>query len=70
MPVTWQWAELVGGPADGTRVRVAGRPRVLQVTAQCPVEDGAEEWRVEVLHIYRREHGRSPLRYGWDWASP
>jgi hypothetical protein len=66
----WEWAELVGGPAEGKRVRVAGRPRVLQVTARCPVEDDAQEWCVEALYIYRRKSGEPTLRYGWDWASP
>ncbi|MBM9509053.1 hypothetical protein [Actinacidiphila acididurans] len=74
MSVTWEWAELEGGPADGTRIRVTGRPRVLQVTADCPVEDSASggeaALRVAALYIYRRKRSQSPLRYGWDWASP
>jgi hypothetical protein len=70
LSATWEWAELVGGPADGTRVQVTGRPGVLQVTSDCPTEGGEQELRVAALHIYRRRRGQSPLRYGWDWASP
>jgi hypothetical protein len=43
---------------------------VLQVTSDCPTEGGEQELRVAALHIYRRRRGQSPLRYGWDWASP
>jgi hypothetical protein len=38
--VTWETAELEGGPADGTRVRVTDRPLVLQVTTRCAVDKG------------------------------
>jgi hypothetical protein len=68
--VTWEWAELHGGPADGTRIRVTGRPQVLQVTADCPVEGGDQPLQVAAVYIYRRQRGLPPLRYGWDWASP
>jgi len=67
----WEIAELEGGPADGARVRVAGRPRVLQVMAECPVDgaDVGQALRVAAVYVYRRKH-QEPLRYAWDWASP
>jgi hypothetical protein len=68
--VTSEVAELEGGPAAGTWVRVAGRPQVLQVTVPCPVEEGAADLRVESVHLYRRKSAGLPLRYGWDPASP
>lgn len=77
--MTWETAELEGGPADGTRVRVAGRPHVLQVTVACPVEEpvdrgadegGGPEVSVAAVSVYRRRTGRPPLRYGWDGATP
>jgi hypothetical protein len=68
--VTWETAELEGGPADGTRVRVAGRPKVLQVSVACPVEEGATGVKVAAVSVYRRKNGPAPLRYGWDGASP
>ncbi|WP_346731456.1 hypothetical protein [Actinacidiphila reveromycinica] len=68
--MTWETAELEGGPADGTRVRVAGRPRVLQVAVACPVEEGASGVSVTAVSVYRRKSGPAPLRYGWDGASP
>ncbi|POX37472.1 hypothetical protein C3486_28185 [Streptomyces sp. Ru73] len=68
----WETAVLEGGPADGVRIRVAGRPRVLQVTRPCETEDPQEEVRVTALHIYRRDPKvkTEPLRYGFDGASP
>ncbi|SEO97005.1 hypothetical protein SAMN05216267_106227 [Actinacidiphila rubida] len=66
----WETAELEGGPADGTRIRVSGRPRVLQVTAECPLEDAGHDVRVAAVYVYRRVGGVPPLRYAWDWASP
>lgn len=68
----FEWAQLEGGPADGARIRVSGRPLVLQVTADCPVDgqDAESDVRVAALYIYRRKHSQPPLRYGWDWASP
>ncbi|MEW1864842.1 hypothetical protein OG896_21780 [Streptomyces sp. NBC_00669] len=68
--MTWETAELEGGPADGTRIRVTGRPKVLQVTVDCPVEEGAPEVSVAAVSVYRRKAGPLPLRYGWDGASP
>ncbi|SDN43482.1 hypothetical protein [Actinacidiphila guanduensis] len=67
--MVWEWAVLEGGPADGIRARVPERARVLQVTADCPVEDNAQGVRVAAIHVYRRSHGE-PARYGWDPASP
>ncbi|GAA0394832.1 hypothetical protein GCM10010357_14710 [Streptomyces luteireticuli] len=65
-------ALLVGGPAAGARVRVTGRPGVLQVTRPCAVEEPADGVRVEALYIYRRDLGvaEEPLRYGYDAVSP
>ncbi|MEK8142457.1 hypothetical protein NKH18_08565 [Streptomyces sp. M10(2022)] len=68
----WERAVLDGGPADGLRVRVAHRPRVLQVTYPCVVENAGAEVRADALHVYRfdfRVQGE-PLRYGFDWVSP
>ncbi|MFI0723750.1 hypothetical protein [Streptomyces sp. NPDC021224] len=62
-------AGLEGGPADGLRVRVAGRPQVLQVTVECPVVGDGRGLQVSALHVYRRRGGL-PLSYGWDGASP
>ncbi|MFI1942658.1 hypothetical protein [Streptomyces virginiae] len=67
-------AVLVGGPADGMRIRVVGRPAVLQVTFPCEVEAVARAVRVEALYVYRRD-ARQPLEgeeqaYGFDGASP
>ncbi|MEU6853575.1 hypothetical protein ABZ901_27075 [Actinacidiphila alni] len=76
---TWEEAVLDGGPAHGLRVRVVGRPRVLQVTHPCLVDQdtpaapaGAAPLRVEALHVYRRDPqtAGAPLRYGFDPASP
>ncbi|NUQ96078.1 MAG: hypothetical protein HOY79_05765 [Streptomyces sp.] len=67
--MVWEWALLEDGPADGARVQVPDRPRVLQVTADCPVEGEMPDLRVAAIHVYRRKRGQ-PLRYGWDWASP
>ncbi|MFF0473960.1 hypothetical protein [Streptomyces sp. NPDC004284] len=65
-------AVLSGGPADGVRVTVAGRPLMLQVTYPCTVEETGAEVRVEALHVYRLagSTGDGPLRYGYDPASP
>ncbi|MFJ6868556.1 hypothetical protein ACIQRS_30865 [Streptomyces termitum] len=70
-PTGPETALLVGGPADGLRVRVAGRPGVIQVTYPCEVEDPGSGVRAAALCIYRRETGDSgELRYGFDPASP
>lgn len=68
----WETAVLDGGPADGLRLRVAGRPGLLQVTYPCVVEDPRENVLVQALHLYRRtpRTAGSPLRYGFDAASP
>jgi hypothetical protein len=65
-------AVLDGGPADGMRMRVTDRPRVIQVTYDCPTEGAPQGVRVESVYIYRRDHGvtSEPLRYGFDIASP
>lgn len=68
---SWESAELVGGPAHGLRIRVAGRPGVLQVTYPCAVELQVENVSVQALFIYRRRSGGvQPVRYGFDAASP
>ena len=68
----WETAVLAGGPADGLRMRVAGRPSVLQVTYPCRVESPAEGVRVDALYVYRRHLAvdSEPLAYGYDSASP
>ncbi|MGC5361602.1 hypothetical protein ACPXCE_07900 [Streptomyces sp. DT24] len=80
----WEMAVLDGGPAHGTRMRVADRPGVLQVTYPCavvespdgsPGESSGEGVRVQALFVYRRDvRGRAgqdrPVRYGFDAASP
>ncbi|WEO99408.1 hypothetical protein A6P39_038210 [Streptomyces sp. FXJ1.172] len=69
----WETAVLEGGPADGLRMKVSGRPRVIQVTYPCKVEavppDGV---RAEAVYLYRRDYAvtSEPLRYGFDIASP
>ncbi|WP_053666008.1 hypothetical protein [Streptomyces sp. MMG1121] len=65
-------AVLVGGPADGTRIRVTDRPRVIQVTYPCPVDGTPPGLRAEGVFVYRRDYGvkSEPLRYGFDVASP
>lgn len=69
---TGEAAVLVGGPADGTRIRVTGRPAVVQVTYPCELDDPSDGARADALYVYRRdlqvEH--APLRYGVDPASP
>ena len=69
---SWETAVLSGGPADGLRMRVVARPRVIQVTYPCPVDGRADEVRAEALYLYRRDHGvtSEPLHYGFDVASP
>ncbi|MFE1270694.1 hypothetical protein [Streptomyces sp. NPDC058757] len=64
-------ALLSGGPADGVRVRLRGRPGLLQVTYPCEVEGAGDGMRVAAVHVYRRD-GRSSgeLRYGYDPAAP
>ncbi|MDT0462094.1 MULTISPECIES: hypothetical protein [Streptomyces] len=68
----WETAVLAGGPADGLRMRVAGRPSVVQVTCPCQVEDPADGVQVAALYVYRRRLGArdEPLMYGYDSASP
>lgn len=66
---------LDGGPAHGLRLRVAGRPAIVQVTYPCAVEQSAENVKVQALFIYRRDTRRraggvQPVRYGFDAASP
>ncbi|GGY02175.1 hypothetical protein [Streptomyces minutiscleroticus] len=68
----WEAAVLVGGPADGLRMKVAERPPVVQVTYPCVLEEQADGVRAEALYIYRRDlrTEEEPLRYGFDGASP
>ncbi|MEU2823697.1 hypothetical protein ABZ763_15800 [Streptomyces bacillaris] len=65
-------AVLVGGPADGTRIRVAGRPSVVQITYPCGLDGPAGGARADALYVYRRDPRveSEPLRYGVDPASP
>ncbi|QHA09414.1 hypothetical protein GQF42_05015 [Streptomyces broussonetiae] len=69
----WETARLDGGPADGLRMKVSGRPRVIQVTYPCKVEAAAPDGvHAEAVYVYRRDYAVSdePLRYGYDIASP
>ncbi|MXG25229.1 hypothetical protein [Streptomyces sp. YIM 132580] len=69
---TGEAAVLVGGPADGTRIRVTGRPAVVQVTYPCELDGPSDGARADALYVYRRDlrvEGE-PLRYGVDPASP
>ncbi|MGW2490465.1 hypothetical protein ACWCV9_25080 [Streptomyces sp. NPDC001606] len=72
----WETAVLAGGPADGMRMKVSHRPRVIQVTYPCPAEaapPGAPPGvRAESVYVYRLDYGvtEEPLRYGFDVASP
>ncbi|AIA07909.1 hypothetical protein ACFU90_19505 [Streptomyces noursei] len=68
----WEVAVLTGGPADGVRLRVTGRPGVLQVSRPCRVESAPDGLQVAALHIYRRDLKvkSEPLRYGFDGVSP
>ncbi|MER5502725.1 MULTISPECIES: hypothetical protein [unclassified Streptomyces] len=74
MPIdetVWETALLDGGPADGVRVRVAGRPDVIQVTRPCEVEPPHGHVRAAAFYVYRRSgHEPEGLRYGFDPASP
>lgn len=65
-------AVLAGGPADGLRIYVEGRPAVVQVTYPCELEAPVPGVRAEALYVYRRDHRRrdEPVRYGFDGASP
>ncbi|PWS41189.1 hypothetical protein DKT74_28900 [Streptomyces sp. ZEA17I] len=69
---TQEAAVLVGGPADGTRIRVAGRPSVVQITYPCELDGPAGGARADALYVYRRDPrvASEPLRYGVDPASP
>lgn len=67
-------AVLDGGPADGLRMQVTDRPRVIQVTIPCDV-DAVPPWpgvRADAVFVYRRDFRvrNEPLRYGFDVASP
>lgn len=70
--VGWEAAVLDGGPADGVRMKVSGRPRVIQVTYPCQVEDAPAGVRADGVYLYRRDYtvADEPLRYGFDVASP
>ncbi|GAA2536079.1 hypothetical protein ACPCT9_16205 [Streptomyces koyangensis] len=61
-------------PAAGLRLRVTGRPAILQVTRACEAEQapGGKEFGVTEVYVYRRDWRvkRPPLRYGYDPASP
>ncbi|WP_343243779.1 hypothetical protein [Streptomyces sp. SID13726] len=68
----WEAAVLDGGPADGMRLKVADRPRVVQVTYPCRAESAPPGVRVEGVYVYRLDHSvtAEPLRYGFDIACP
>jgi hypothetical protein len=68
----WETAVLDGGPADGLRMKVSGRPRVVQVSFPCRLESAPHGVRADGVYIYRRDYGVTdePLRYGFDIASP
>ncbi|MEV5876363.1 hypothetical protein AB0L75_19440 [Streptomyces sp. NPDC052101] len=69
----WETAVLDGGPADGVRMKVSDRPRVIQVTCPCPIEAAPPGGiRAEAVYLYRRDYAvtTEPLRYGFDVASP
>ena len=68
----WEVAVLDGGPADGMRVKVTDRPRVVQVSYPCRAEGAPSGVRVEGVYVYRLDHGvtEEPLRYGFDIACP
>ncbi|OIJ87942.1 hypothetical protein [Streptomyces colonosanans] len=68
----WEAAVLTGGPADGLRMQVVGRPSVVQVTYPCRVEAPADGAQVTALYVYRRRLGAhsESLTYGFDGASP
>ncbi|MGW2749096.1 hypothetical protein [Streptomyces sp. NPDC001450] len=68
----WETAVLEGGPADGVRMKVSGRPRVIQVTHPCRIEASPPGVRAEAVYLYRRDYtvNDEPLRYGFDVASP
>lgn len=68
----WETAVLAGGPADGVRVKVTGRPWVIQVTCPCRLDSAPDGVHVEVVYVYRRDVWvkGEPLRYGFDVASP
>ncbi|MFE3650263.1 MULTISPECIES: hypothetical protein [unclassified Streptomyces] len=70
--VRWEVAVLSGGPADGARVRLTGRPSVLQVSHPCRIENAPDGMQIAALHIYRRDLKvkSEPLRYGFDGVSP
>ncbi|MBZ4323080.1 hypothetical protein [Streptomyces huiliensis] len=65
-------AVLTGGPADRVRIKVTGRPAVVQVTLPCVVEGAVVDMRVDALYVYRRDVrvDDEPLRYGFDPVSP
>ncbi|MFI8320999.1 hypothetical protein [Streptomyces sp. NPDC085529] len=67
----WESALLSGGPADGVRVRLRGRPGLVQVTYPCEVEEPRDGMRATAVYVYRRDD-RLPgeLRYGYDPAAP
>ncbi|MBL0778050.1 hypothetical protein ABZ203_06790 [Streptomyces albidoflavus] len=70
-------AVLDDGPAAGLRLRITGRPAILQVTRACereqaPGETAEREFGVTEVYVYRRDWRvkSPPLRYGYDPASP
>ncbi|MGW2180721.1 hypothetical protein ACWCXX_22025 [Streptomyces sp. NPDC001732] len=74
MPIdeaVWETALPGGGPADGVRVRVAGRPDVIQVIRPCEMEPPQSRMHAAAFHVYRRNgHEPEGLRYAFDPASP
>ncbi|MDJ0346123.1 hypothetical protein QMK19_18480 [Streptomyces sp. H10-C2] len=69
-------AMLDGGPGDGIRIRVAGRPWVLQVILPCELETpssgGQVQAQVQAMYVYRRDSRSTAelVRYSFDAASP
>lgn len=68
----WEEAVLDGGPAHGMRVRVAGRPRMLQVTQPCLLEQDPAGEAEPAPSTAEAVLGTSSLRvdalhvYRWD----
>ncbi|WP_406012891.1 hypothetical protein OG520_09525 [Streptomyces sp. NBC_00984] len=71
-PAGREAAVLVGGPADGLRMRVVDRPPTIQVTCPCEPEAPPNGVHAEALHIYHRDFRvkSETLRYGFDGVSP
>ncbi|MGW1159823.1 hypothetical protein ACWD5Q_24375 [Streptomyces sp. NPDC002513] len=68
----WETAVLNGGPADGLRMTVSGRPPVVQVSYACRQDSPSNGVQVAAVYVYRRDlRAKSePLQYHFDVASP